>query len=678
MDSTPLAGLTDAEAAARLASEAPNDSSASSFRRILRLGIRVVRAPLLVLLLGCAAIYVMSGQRSDALMLLSFLLVLIATAFLQESRSLRPIETLRELASPRALVIRSGRQRRVAAREVVRGDLLVLAAGDRVVADARLLECSELSLEEAPSGSGQDVRETPWVYRGTLVRGGRGLARVVGVSEAPQASSHGAEPVELPDTEGNLQQATARLIVRAMWVGLGASVVVALLFGATRGDWLRGLLAGLTLAMGVLPDELPLVVTVFLAFGAWRIARQRVLMRRLGALERLGATTVLCTDMSDTLIDNRSRLREGVPRAIAECREAGIRIALWTGDDAETARVIAHRAGLELTGGVLTGADLETASAAEFARQAREAELFCRLTPEQKLRLVQVLQASGEVVAVTGARVEDLPALRAAEVGIAMGAEGTDVAREAAALVLLDDDLPAVVSALALGRRIMDNLRQALVFLIAVHLPIIGLALLPVLLGWKLVLLPAHLLLLELVVNPACVLAFEDESRLSVLPRRPPRAGSAVLYDRATLTLGLLQGLMILAVVLAAHEIAMLARGGNEVARATSFTALVVASVGLIYSSRSRTRSLVATFGERNPTLWWMTAFVAMLLATILYVPALEARFGFGQPGVGFILIGILSGVLAAGLIDAVKLRYAAAQTSLRSAGAAPGKTRSS
>jgi magnesium-transporting ATPase (P-type) len=672
VDAAPLAGLDDAEATRRLDRDGPNEPRASSIPRLLRRVANLFREPILMLLLACAAVYALSGLRADALTLLGFLAVLVATAAVLALRDDLLTETLRRLSSPRPLVIRSGRELRVAGRELVRGDLLVLAAGDRLAADATLLRGSGLVADESwLTGATTPVAkeptdpggvEPPRLYRDSLIVAGNGVAQVIETGAALRGDGGGDVTA--------VQRAGSRLQRRAMWIGLAAGGVAAALFGLSRGDWLRGLLAGLTLAMGLLPEELSLVVTVLLATGAWRLARQRVLTRRLGALEVLGATTVILADQSGRCTVTRP--------AVAESRVAGIRVVILTAEDPAAASECARRAGLEPAGGVVAGATLEAASPVDFRRQAREAAVFCGLTAAQKLRLVETLQGSGEVVALTGAAVDDAPALHRADVGIAMGEDGTDLAREAASLVLLDDDFPAILSAIRLGRRLADNLRHVLAFLIAVHVPIIGLALLPVLLGWKLVLLPAHLLLLELIVHPACALVFEAERGVPELMRRPPGRRVELLQDRASLSLGLLQGLVILATVLAAHEITMLARGGNEVARATSFTALVVGGVGLVYSSRSRTRSVVAALRERNPTLWWMTGFVAMLLATILWIPALAARFAFGEPPPGFILVGFLSGLLAVGLIDAVKLRYAGLQTSFRSTGAAPGNTRSS
>jgi Ca2+-transporting ATPase len=577
--------------------------------------------------------------------------------------------------------------------------------------------------------------------------------------------------------------------------------------------------------MGILPEELPLVLTIFLAFGAWRIAQQRVLTRRIPALEMLGATTVLCTDKTGTLTENRmsvralvtaagaleiselepqdfpepfhellefaalanqedpfdpmerairdsaqrllagsghlhadwqmigeyplsrellsvshvwspaerssmivaakgapeaiadlchlsgaqrrelegtvaplaSRglrvigvaravlpsgplpplqhdfdfeyvgllalqdpLRTGVRQALRECGEAGIRVAMITGDYPQTALSIAREAGLCTDGGALGGAQIASMTPQELARRLRTADVFSRVAPEQKLQLVEAFKASGEIVAMTGDGVNDAPALRSAHVGIAMGQRGTDVAREAAALVLLDDDFPSIVKAIRLGRRIFENLRHAVAFLIAVHVPIIGLSLLPVLLGWRLVLLPAHILVLELIIDPACSLVLEAEAGHPDLMRRPPRPAGTPLYDRATFLLGLLQGLVIFGVALCAHEFAMLMRSGPDAARATTFIALVVADVGLILSSRSRSRSLTALLREPNVVLWVLTAFVAAFLALVVTIPAAAALFSFGRPSALLLAVGVAAGVLAAGLLDAVKLSRAA------------------
>ena len=547
------------------------------------------------------------------------------------------------------------------------------------------------------------------------------------------------------------------------------------------------MLAGIALGMSMLPEEFPLVLTVFLAMGAWRISQARVLTRRASAIESLGAATVLCTDKTGTLTQNRmtvarlvSRdgeelvptgtaaaaimgafhdlvetgvlacdpqshdpmeralqaigsmtpgsalirryglrpdllamsnawqqrensplviaakgapeaiaglcsmdvtelgslktriealaadglrvlgvaraiwhqgalpetqrafhytfcgllgfadpLRDEVPAAVKECRSAGIRIIMITGDYPATASAIAREAGLDPEQ-IVTGAELAACSDAELAKAAQSRTVFARIMPEQKLRIVTALKADGEIVAMTGDGVNDAPSLKAAHIGIAMGGRGTDVAREAAAIVLLDDDFGSIVKAIRLGRRIYDNLRKAMSFILAVHVPIAGLALLPLLTGLPLLLGPVHIAFLEMIIDPVCSLVFEAEAEERDIMQRPPRAPEESLLPQPLVLWGVLQG--VLALLLTGGILLMANRLGmpeNEI-RALVFFSLVFVIVSLIFVNRSFSSSLREAFTRPNRTLLVVVAFVVAVLALSLTWPTAAALFRFG------------------------------------------------
>ncbi|MCX7142776.1 MAG: cation-translocating P-type ATPase [Proteobacteria bacterium] len=834
-----LHGLTQEEAAARLERDGYNELPSAKPSSLFGIAAKVVCEPMFLLLIACGAIYLLLGDRTEALMLLGFVLVVVGISFFQERKTERALDALRDLSSPRALVMRDGELRRIAGREVVRGDLLVLAEGDRVPADAVLLSGMNLSADESLlTGESVPVRKAPaldapesmgkpggddlpFLYSGTMVVQGKGLAQTLATGQHTALGSIGKALAAVEQEPTRIQIETARVVKRLAWLGFGLSLAVAIAYALLRGDWLNGFLVGITLAMAILPEELPVVMTIFLGLGAWRIAQQRVLTRHIPAVEMLGSATVLCVDKTGTLTQNRmalaqlqvrdrvldlSRLkgadlpeqfhellefsmlashrdpfdpmekaigesaraaladtehihgdwnlieeyalssallavsrvwqspdrelyviaakgapeaiadlchlgaedavalerevtamaaqglrvlgvakasfakadlpaiqhdfnfaflgligladpvRDSVPAAIGASHAAGMRVIMITGDYPATAVNIAQQIGLESPTRAITGAELDAMDDAELARRVRDVNVFCRAAPEHKLRLVSALKANGAIVAMTGDGVNDAPALKAAHIGIAMGARGTDVARESAALVLLDDDFTSIVAAVRLGRRIFDNLRKAIAFVIAAHVPIVGMSLIPVAMGWPLVLLPVHILFLQLIIDPACSIVFEAEPEEADVMRRAPRPSGASLFERGTVVFGLLQGFGILAIVAAVFAVALYRGQDAATARALTFTAMVIADLGLILSNRSSNRSFLATLGASNRALWWVIAGALTFLGLVLYVPLLRDLFHFGYLHADDILIAVAAGAVCILGVEAAKL----------------------
>jgi Ca2+-transporting ATPase len=327
-----------------------------------------------------------------------------------------------------------------------------------------------------------------------------------------------------------------------------------------------------------------------------------------------------------------------------------------TGDHARTAQSIARQIGLHAPEEVLTGVELDQLSDAELRQRVHTANVFARVVPEQKLRLVQALQTAGEVVAMTGDGVNDAPALKAADIGIAMGGRGTDVAREASALVILDDDFSSIVHAVRFGRRVFDNLKNAMAYILAIHVPIAGMSLVPVLFRLPLLLLPVHIAFLHLIIEPACSVVFEAEPEDRALMHRPPRPPREPLFGGRLVALSLLQGTSVFLIVLAVFLVSTHWGQTEGEVRALTFTTLIAANLALIFSNRSWHHTILETLRSPNRALWWVAGSAVVLLAAVLYIPAVRMLFRMAVLHGMDITLCLLAGLLSIAWFEVVKI----------------------
>lgn len=810
-------GLSAAEAAHRIATDGPNTLAETERRTWRRILADSAREPMFLLLVGAALLYLVLGQLDEGLLLCLMVAVSLGLALYQEGKTERALAALRDLASPRAHVLRDGCWHVIDSAGIVAGDLVAVHEGDRVPADAHVLSSTGLQTDESLlTGESMPVDKdaTAMLFAGSLVLQGHALARVAATGARSQLGRIAASLQSLRPAPSPLQRQSAALARVFAVLGMAFSVVLVLVYGLMRGDWLQAVLAGIALAMSMLPEELAIVMTVFPAIGAWRLSRQQVLVRRLPAIETLGAISVLCVDKTGTLTANRmdvvalyahgarhpvmdeplpaalaplletavlastatgpdpidravqrlgaanlapvqrhpdwslvheygvsarqralvqvwrrpdgvliaaakgapetvlgwcnldangnagllaaassmaqdglrmlavaqatlpgatwparaaeipfvpigllalaDPLRPEIPACVARCAGAGIRVVMITGDHPDTARAIARQAGLADTP-VLTGAALDALGDAALDARIGALSICARIAPTQKLRLVQAFARGGATVGMTGDGVNDAPALKAAHVGIAMGGRGTDVAREAAALVLLDDRFASIVDAIGAGRRIHDNLRKSIRYVISMHAPIAGMAILPILAGWPPLLFPMHIVFMELIIDPACTLVFENEPAAPGAMQRQPLDAQAPLFSPGALARTLAMGLGPLLAVALAYGWALGALAPAQ-ARAFGFTTLVFANLSLILVNRAAGASLIGSLRQPNRILWLVVAAALGLLALALYVPWLAAVFQFALLAPALVAgAGVIG--LAGALLPALLLR---------------------
>ena len=820
-----LKGLSQKEVAEKLAKEGFNELPSSKPKSVLQIALGVVKEPMFLLLVACGTLYLTLGDIQEGLMLLSFVFVVMGIEFYQEKKTEKALDALKDLASPRALVIRDGETIRIAGRDVVTDDIVVLQEGDRVPADALVLTCINLSADESLlTGEPVPVSKREWintdksftpggddlpvVYSGSMIVQGNGIVRVTATALNTEIGKIGKALQSVKEEPTQLKREMGTLVKRLAYIGAALCVLVIAIYTLTRGDLLKGFLAGITLAMAMLPEEFPVVLTIFLALGAWRMSKKNVLTRNPAAVETLGSATVLCTDKTGTLTQNKmtvtrlyngseftnvvsgetftdpfheiieygilssqanpfdpmekaiisigdrflqnsehihtdwkmekeyplskdllamSRvfsnaetkeqviatkgapeaifdlchlekaeiqkyekavsemastglrvlgvarakivqgelpsvqhdfdfeflgliglsdpIRENVPAAVSECYKAGIRVIMITGDYPVTATNIGKEIGIKNPELFISGTELEAMSENELCERIKTVNIFARVVPEQKLKIVNALKRNKEIVAMTGDGVNDAPALKAANIGIAMGEKGTDVAREASSLVLMDDNFSSIVGAVRMGRKIFDNLQKALAYIFAIHVPIAGLSLIPVFFAdLPLILWPVHIVFLELIIDPACSIIFEAEKEEKNVMSRPPKDINEPFFGAKKILLSCTQGLGILIISLLVYFIGLKLGYTEKSVRTLTFVTLIVSNIAVILSNRSWTSNIFTILFTPNKAVKWVVGGAIFFLTLILNIPFLLSMFQFERIGWIELLVCTLAG----------------------------------
>ena len=819
-------GLTTNEAKAKLSSDGFNRLPSSKPKNFLSIALGVVKEPMFILLVACGSLYLVLGELQEGLMLLGFVFVIMGIEFFQQKKTEKALDALKDMASPRALVIRDGIETRIAGIEVVTDDLIILQEGDRVPADATVLQSVNLLADESLlTGEPVSVRKSDWdevqeitqpggddlpfIYSGSMIVQGNGIAKITSIGVNTEIGKIGIALEGVIEEPTRLKKEMGSLVKRLTIIAALLCILVIVGYTLTRGSLINGFLAGITLAMAVLPEEFPVILTVFMALGAWRMSKKKVLTRNPTAIETLGSATVLCTDKTGTLTENKmtvaqlyngkdfytieksdelnenfheimefgilssqtnpfdpmeqaitgmgklylkgtehihknwemikeyplskellamSRvfssketkekiiatkgapeaifelchldakekkrlsqaveelasdglrvlgvakakikakglpeiqheftfefigliglsdpIRKNVKQAVSECYKAGIRVIMITGDYPVTAKHIALEIGLENPEMCMTGQELHAISDAQLCKKIKEINVFARVIPEQKLKIVNALKKNGEIVAMTGDGVNDAPALKSADIGIAMGKKGTDVAREASSLVLMDDNFSSIVGAIRMGRRIFDNLQKSFGYIFAIHVPIAGLSLLPILLGnFPLILWPVHIVFLELIIDPACSIIFEAEKEEQNVMNRPPKGIDEPFFGAKKILFSCLQGVGILAISLAVYFIGLYLGYEAKEVRSMAFITLIVSNIAVILTNRSWTDNIFRIIVTPNKPVLWVVGGAIFFLTLILNVNFFLDLFQFQKLTLINVLICSLAGL---------------------------------
>jgi Ca2+-transporting ATPase len=815
-------GLTTQQANEKLRTEGFNNLPSSKPKNFFSIGLGVIKEPMFVLLVACGSIYIVLGNLREGLILLSFVFIIMGIEFFQEKRTEKALDALKDMASPRALVIRNGVEKRIAGIEVVTDDIIVLQEGDRIPADATVFTSVNLLADESLlTGEPVPVRKNDWdgvektiqpggddlpfVYSGSMIVHGNGIAKVTSTGINTEIGKIGKALESVGEEPTRLKKEMGSLVKKLTMISAVLSILVITVYTLTRGSLINGFLVGITLAMSVLPEEFPVILTVFMAIGAWRMSKNRVLTRKPSAIETLGSATVLCTDKTGTLTQNKmtvSRLyngkdfltvekggefnsafheiieygilssqtnpfdpmekaiigmgdlfikgsahihedwkmikeyplskdlptmsrvfsnkgtqekiiatkgapeaifdlchldkenqkrlslaieelaasglrvlgvakaridtkglpdvqkdftfefigliglsdpiRKNVKKSVSECQKAGIRVIMITGDYPVTAMHIAMEIGLENPDKCISGDELQEMSEDELSAKIKGNNVFARVVPEQKLKIVNALKKNKEIVAMTGDGVNDAPALKSSHIGIAMGENGTDVAREASSLVLMDDNFSSIVGAIKMGRRIFDNLQKAFGYTFAIHVPIAGLSLIPILLGdFPIILWPVHIVFLELIIDPACSIIFEAEKEELNIMERPPKRMDEPFFGAKKILFSCLQGIGVLLIALTVYFVGLNLGYEDKEVRTMAFITLIVSNLSIIMTNRSKSDNIFKIIATPNKAVLWIIGGAIVFLVLVLNIPFFLNVFQFQK--LTFINIAICS-----------------------------------
>lgn len=790
-----LKGLSETEVIESREKYGSNEMESHHNNSIYKMLLDILKEPMLILLFIITIIYVFVGDYAEALFMLIAIIAVSAISFYQDNRSKLALEALEKLNEPLSIVVRDGQVLKIPTHEVVVGDLCIIEEGKIINADGIILHSNDFSVNEAAlTGESYSVfknneQENNQIFSGTIAVSGLAIFKVEKIGKETKIGKIGESILKIKEERSPLQKQIEKFVKGMAIIGIIVFLMVCIFNYIKSGNFIESLLNGLTLAMSVLPEEIPVAFTTFMALGSWKLMKENIIIKKSSIVETLGSTTVICTDKTGTITENSMQLTKlydynsdriagengfkdadfnqliqyamwssepvpfdpmektlhkvyeetqqediranykmfheyplegkppmmthffennekeriiatkGAPEAIIavsslseiekekirtlvqdfgkqgyrvlgvakstlegydfpekqqdiefeflglvvfydppkkgiqdvfrQIYEAGIQVKVITGDNADTTSSIASQAGILNTSEVLNGKDIPNYSEEELSNIADKAVLFTRMYPEAKLAVVNALKKKGEVVAMLGDGVNDGPALKAAHIGVAMGNKGTEIAKAAASLVIVNDDLEKLVIAIAAGRRIYTNIKKAIQYIISIHIPIILTVSLPLFLGWIFpqIFTPVHVIFLELVMGPTCSIVYENEPMEKNTMQQKPRLMTDTFLTFRELSISIIQGLIIAAGVLFAYQHTVEYGGDEEKTRAMVFTTLIFSNILLSLVNRSFYYSIFETFKYKNSLLAGVSLLTIILLFVILYVSPVSSFF---------------------------------------------------
>lgn len=798
-------GLTNKQVIERQKQYGYNEIPTVKSKNFFGIALKVMKEPMFILLICCGTLYILLGNVNEGLVLLSTIIIIIFVTFYQYQKAEKALHELKKLAAPKSTVVRDGLKQNIAFREIVPDDIVIIHEGDRIPADGILQTDGIVTIDESvltgesvavvKSNTNSENEVNALVYSGTMLLQGSAEYLVRQTGESTVLGKIGLSLKLVPKQQSRMQKEMKVLVRNLFIIGICISIFVVFVFYLKTNNFMQSLLIGLAASMSILPEEFPVVLTIFMALGAWRMSKKNVLTNEPAAIEGIGLASILCSDKTGTITQNRMEvvsiynlksefpkatfaknkkgieeiieiaflaskvnsidpmekafilvnekinsptdtknsllkeypltkdilamtrvlksttddriiayakgapeaifslctlhkaavkkysnvvegyaakgyrilavatavckssalpesqnefdfvfrglicladpIRPEVKQAILECKDAGVKVIMITGDYPTTAKSIAVQIGMNPKGIVMTGNELDSLDDEQLKQKINDVNVFARVVPEQKLRIVKALQANNEVVIMTGDGVNDAPALKAANIGIAMGNSGTDVAREASAMVLLDDNFASIVVAIKMGRKIFDNLQKAMTYIMAIHIPIIGLTLLPAFVtSLPILLLPLHIVVLELIIDPACTIAYENEPDEIGIMNRPPANATEKFFGTGKILKSVFEGLLLFASTLFVYFYAVQERHAIEDVRSISFASLVMGNVFLILTNLSKSKNVFQVIVEKNWAVWIILIATSCLLYLLIAVPYLRNIFKFGNPAI--------------------------------------------